>query len=82
MVLEKLKMYLYKYQKYLVLSLLTCISFVVIYISFENEKVTEMPETIALTDEIEKVDEDIEKEQTIYIDIKGEINNHGVFNYF
>lgn len=79
MVLEKLKMYLYKYQKYLVLSLLTCISFVVIYISFENEKVTEMPETIALTDEIEKVNEDIEKEQTIYIDIKGEINNPGVY---
>ena len=79
MVLEKLKMYLYKYQKYLVLSLLTCISFVVIYISFENEKVTEMPETIALTDEIEKVNEDIEKEQTIHIDIKGEINNPGVY---
>ncbi len=82
MFLERFKLFFYDNQKYFMygfLLLVICLFFIVIYVSFNNNVKTEEPEVIALNDN-EETDEIIEDTfETIFIDIKGEVVNPGVY---
>ena len=82
MFLERFKLFFYEHQKYFMYSFLllfVCMSFSIIYVSFNSDVKTVEPEVIALSDDEEK-DEIIEKaDETIFIDIKGEVENPGVY---
>lgn len=82
MFLERFKLFFYEHQKYFMygfLLLFVCMSFTIIYVSFNSDVKTVEPEVIALSDDEEK-DEIIEDTfETIFIDIKGEVVNPGVY---
>ena len=82
MFLERFKLFFYEHQRYFMygfLLLVICLFFIVIYVSFNNNVKTEEPEVIALNDN-EETDEIIEDTfETIFIDIKGEVVNPGVY---
>lgn len=82
MFLERFKLFFYDNQRYFMygfLLLVICLFFIVIYVSFNNNVKTEEPEVIALNDN-EETDEIIEDTfETIFIDIKGEVVNPGVY---
>lgn len=82
MCLERFKLFFYENQKYFMygfLLLFVCMSFTIIYVSFNSDVKIVEPEVIALSDDEEK-DEIIEKAvETIFIDIKGEVENPGVY---
>lgn len=82
MFLERFKLFFYEHQKYFMYSFLllfVCMSFTIIYVSFNSDVKTVEPEVIALSDDEEK-DEIIEAAvETIFIDIKGEVDNPGVY---
>ncbi len=82
MFLERFKLFFYEHQKYFMYSFLllfVCMSFTIIYVSFNSDVKTVEPEVIALSDDEEK-DEIIEDTfETIFIDIKGEVVNPGVY---
>ena len=82
MFLERFKLFFYEHQKYFMYSFLllfVCMSFSIIYVSFNSDVKTVEPEVIALSDDEEK-DEIIEKAvETIFVDIKGEVENPGVY---
>ena len=82
MFLERFKLFFYDNQKYFMygfLLLVICLFFIVIYVSFNNNVKTEEPEVIALNDN-EETDEIIEDTfENIFIDIKGEVVNPGVY---
>lgn len=82
MFLERFKLFFYEHQKYFMygfLLLFVCMSFTIIYVSFNSDVKIVEPEVIALSDDEEK-DEIIEKAvETIFIDIKGEVNSPGVY---
>lgn len=82
MFLERFKLFFYDHQRYFMygfLLLFVCMSFTIIYASFNSDAKTVEPEVIALSDDEEK-DEIIEKAvETIFIDIKGEVENPGVY---
>ena len=82
--LEGFKLVFYKYQKYFVycfIFLFACIAFVIIYVSFKGDNTIVQTETIALNEsEVfnENIVEDI-IDETIFVDVKGEVNNPGVY---
>lgn len=82
--LERFKLVFYKHQKYFVccfLFLFACISFVIIYVSFKGDNTVVQTEAIALN-ETEVLNESIVEEiidETIFVDVKGEVNNPGVY---
>ena len=82
MYLDNFKLFFYKYQKYFMygfLLLFICLCFIIIYVSFNSDVKTVEPEVIALSDNEEK-EEIIEAAvETIFIDIKGEVDNPGVY---
>lgn len=82
MFLERFKLFFYDHQRYFMygfLLLFVCMSFTIIYVSFNSDVKIVEPEVIALSDNEEK-DEIIEKAiETIFIDIKGEVNSPGVY---
>lgn len=82
MFLERFKLFFYEHQKYFMYSFLllfVCMSFSIIYVSFNSDVKTVEPEVIALSDNEEK-EEIIEAAvETIFIDIKGEVENPGVY---
>ena len=82
MFLERFKLFFYDHQRYFMygfLLLFVCMSFTIIYVSFNSDVKIVEPEVIALSDDEEK-DEIIEKAvETIFIDIKGEVNSPGVY---
>lgn len=82
MFLERFKLFFYEHQKYFMYSFLllfVCMSFSIIYVSFNSDVKTVEPEVIALSDNEEK-EEIIEAAvETIFIDIKGEVDNPGVY---
>ena len=82
MFLERFKLFFYEHQRYFMygfLLLFVCMSFTIIYVSFNSDVKTVEPEVIALSDDEEK-DEIIEDTfETIFIDIKGEVVNPGVY---
>lgn len=83
MYLDNFKLFFYKYQKYFMygfLLLFICLCFIIIYVSFNSDVKTVEPEVIALNNKEEE--EKIEAEnviETIFIDIKGEVNSPGVY---
>lgn len=82
MFLERFKLFFYDHQRYFMygfLLLFICLCFIIIYVSFNSDVKIVEPEVIALSDNEEK-DEIIEKAiETIFIDIKGEVNSPGVY---
>ena len=76
------KLFFYDHQRYFMygfLLLFVCMSFTIIYVSLNSDVKIVEPEVIALSDDEEK-DEIIEKAvETIFIDIKGEVENPGVY---
>lgn len=82
MYLDNFKLFFYKYQKYFMygfLLLFICLCFIIIYVSLNSDVKTVEPEVIALSDNEEK-EEIIEAAvETIFIDIKGEVDNPGVY---
>lgn len=82
MYLDNFKLFFYKYQKYFMygfLLLFVCMSFTIIYASFNSDVKTVEPEVIALSDDEEKDEIITEAVETIFIDIKGEVENPGVY---
>lgn len=82
MFLERFKLFFYEHQKYFMygfLLLFVCMSFTIIYASFNSDVKTVEPEVIALSDDEEKDEIITEAVETIFIDIKGEVENPGVY---
>lgn len=82
MFLERFKLFFYEHQKYFMygfLLLFVCMSFTIIYASFNSDVKTVEPEVIALSDDEEKEEIITEAVETIFIDIKGEVENPGVY---
>ena len=82
MFLERFKLFFYEHQKYFMygfLLLFICMSFTIIYASFNSDVKTVEPEVIALSDDEEKEEIITEAVETIFIDIKGEVENPGVY---
>ena len=82
MFLERFKLFFYEHQKYFMygfLLLFICMSFTIIYASFNSDVKTVEPEVIALSDDEEKDEIITEAVETIFIDIKGEVENPGVY---
>lgn len=82
MFLERFKLFFYEHQKYFMygfLLLFVCMSFTIIYASFNSDVKTVEPEVIALSDNEEKEEIITEAVETIFIDIKGEVENPGVY---
>lgn len=82
MFLERFKLFFYEHQKYFMygfLLLFVCMSFTIIYVSFNSDVKTAEPEVIALSDDEEKDEIITEAVETIFIDIKGEVENPGVY---
>lgn len=82
MFLERFKLFFYDHQRYFMygfLLLFVCMSFTIIYASFNSDVKTVEPEVIALSDDEEKDEIITEAVETIFIDIKGEVENPGVY---
>ena len=82
MFLERFKLFFYEHQKYFMygfLLLFACLSFIFIYVRFTSDVKTVEPEVIALSDDEEKEEIITEAVETIFIDIKGEVENPGVY---
>lgn len=82
MFLERFKLFFYDHQRYFMygfLLLFVCMSFTIIYVSFNSDVKTVEPEVIALSDDEEKDEIITEAVETIFIDIKGEVENPGVY---
>lgn len=82
MFLERFKLFFYDHQRYFMygfLLLFVCMSFTIIYVSFNSDVKTAEPEVIALSDDEEKDEIITEAVETIFIDIKGEVDNPGVY---
>ena len=82
MFLERFKLFFYDHQRYFMygfLLLFVCMSFTIIYVSFNSDVKTAEPEVIALSDDEEKDEIITEAVETIFIDIKGEVENPGVY---
>lgn len=82
MFLERFKLFFYDHQRYFMygfLLLFVCMSFTIIYVSFNSDVKTVEPEVIALSDDEEKEEIITEAVETIFIDIKGEVENPGVY---
>lgn len=82
MFLERFKLFFYDHQRYFMygfLLLFVCMSFTIIYVGFNSDVKTAEPEVIALSDDEEKDEIITEAVETIFIDIKGEVENPGVY---
>jgi len=82
MFLERFRLFFYDHQRYFMygfLLLFVCMSFTIIYASFNSDVKTVEPEVIALSNDEEKDEIITEAVETIFIDIKGEVENPGVY---